>query len=571
MSNLLYKIFLVEDEIVAREGIRDTVAWNACGFEFVGEAADGESALPLIQQSAPDLLITDIRMPFMDGLQLSRLVRERLPQTRIVILSGYDEFSYAQAAIALGVSEYILKPVSARDIEKALIAIKEMLDRERLAADERRELASQVENTRALQRRELLVRLCLGDLDPFEALERSHEVGLDIAASAYAVIVARALLSAPHAGNVHPARGPSTTTADPALAPRRLQQLQGAIYTACANMVGVAAFRKDIEEVVVVVMGDDAVQVRARMANVVNRLAHLPATASTETASNAVAAEGVQVLTGVGTVQQRLSDLPLSFATALDALQYEGALIDRTDASIPSSPAGQVAASAPAHLNRQAIERHLRFGARDDFDAFFTDYAAHLDHHALDQRIIRDYLLVDLTMAAADCVRELGGTPASVIPEAAHAADLAINIHTLEELRALAANIFGKVIDFRDSIARRQHRQRLMHARDFIEQHAADADLSLTAVAAHVNVSPSHFSAIFSRETGETFKEFLTRVRMERAQGLLRSTALPIVEIAQRSGFSDPHYFSAAFKRVTGMPPREYRDARPPSSESTLP
>ena len=141
-SNALYKIFLVEDEIVAREGIRDTVAWAACGFELVGEAADGESALPLIQQSRPDLLITDIRMPFMDGLQPTRLVRERLPQTRIVILSGYDEFSYAQAAIALGVSEYILKPVSAHDLEQMLRATRAILDRERSAAAEYRQLAS---------------------------------------------------------------------------------------------------------------------------------------------------------------------------------------------------------------------------------------------------------------------------------------------------------------------------------------------------------------------------------------------------------------------------------------------
>ncbi len=109
---MTYKVFLVEDEIVTREGIRDNVNWNAFGFEFCGDAPDGEIALPALQQVQPHLLITDIRMPFLDGLELSQIVRERLPATRIVILSGHDEFEYAQRAIKLGVSEYLLKPVS---------------------------------------------------------------------------------------------------------------------------------------------------------------------------------------------------------------------------------------------------------------------------------------------------------------------------------------------------------------------------------------------------------------------------------------------------------------------------
>ena len=95
------KVFLVEDEIVAREGIRDNVDWYAVGFEFCGEAPDGELALPLIEATRPDVVITDIKMPFMDGLQLSRLVKERFPGTKIIILSGHDEFQYAQEAIKL--------------------------------------------------------------------------------------------------------------------------------------------------------------------------------------------------------------------------------------------------------------------------------------------------------------------------------------------------------------------------------------------------------------------------------------------------------------------------------------
>ena len=115
-----YKVFLVEDEIVTREGIRDNVDWKANGFEFCGEASDGDMALPLIQAIKPDVLITDIKMPFMDGLQLSKIIRERMPWVKIIILSGHDEFEYAQEAIKLGVNEYLLKPITVQEMHKVL-------------------------------------------------------------------------------------------------------------------------------------------------------------------------------------------------------------------------------------------------------------------------------------------------------------------------------------------------------------------------------------------------------------------------------------------------------------------
>ena len=113
---MTYKVFFVEDEIVTREGIRDNVDWKANGFEYCGDASDGEMALPLLQTSRPDVLITDIKMPFMDGLQLCKIVRERMPWIKIIILSGHDEFDYAQKAIELGVTEYLLKPVTVKNI-----------------------------------------------------------------------------------------------------------------------------------------------------------------------------------------------------------------------------------------------------------------------------------------------------------------------------------------------------------------------------------------------------------------------------------------------------------------------
>ena len=123
----MLKVFLVEDETVIREGLRDRIPWEQYGYRFVGEAADGEVALPLIRKTRPDVLITDIKMPFMDGLSLSRIVREEFPKTKILIISGYDDFEYAREAISIGVDQYILKPVTRMSLRKVLQELKEKI------------------------------------------------------------------------------------------------------------------------------------------------------------------------------------------------------------------------------------------------------------------------------------------------------------------------------------------------------------------------------------------------------------------------------------------------------------
>ena len=116
----MYKVFLVEDDIMIREKVRENVDWEGNGFILAGEASDGEMALPLVEEIKPDILITDIMMPFMNGLELSRIIKKKMPWIRIIILSGHDEFNYAKEAISVNVAEYLLKPVSSRDLINVL-------------------------------------------------------------------------------------------------------------------------------------------------------------------------------------------------------------------------------------------------------------------------------------------------------------------------------------------------------------------------------------------------------------------------------------------------------------------
>lgn len=127
----MIKVFLVEDETIIRQGIRNNIDWESHGLELVGEAEDGEYAYPMILKSKPDILLTDVKMPFMDGLELSHLVRKALPRTKIIILSGYDEFEYAKEAIKIGISDYLLKPVTPAALIDALKKVAESIREER--------------------------------------------------------------------------------------------------------------------------------------------------------------------------------------------------------------------------------------------------------------------------------------------------------------------------------------------------------------------------------------------------------------------------------------------------------
>src|SRR5215217_4187935 len=190
---MTYKVFLVEDEIVTREGIRDTVDWAAAGYQFCGEAPDGEIALPLIYERRPETVITDIKMPFMDGLQLCRILRETLPATKIIILSGHDEFKYAQEAIQIGVTEYLLKPIIPQELLAALRKVARQIDEEHQTSAHLHALQAQMVSQQSLLRERCLLDLVTGNSSAADFIEQAQSLEIDLLAPWYQVLLIRAL------------------------------------------------------------------------------------------------------------------------------------------------------------------------------------------------------------------------------------------------------------------------------------------------------------------------------------------------------------------------------------------
>ena len=185
----MLKTFLVEDEVVIREMIKKMIPWEQYGFELAGEAADGEMALPLILKSKPDLLITDIKMPFMDGLTLCRLVKKELPDIRIVILSGYDDFNYAKQAISIGVEDYLLKPITKNAFIERLEEIHNRYEHEKTQRAYYEKFRLEMQEYEKNASRDFFETLVRADSDLAELYRRADKLNLDIVAEAYNILI----------------------------------------------------------------------------------------------------------------------------------------------------------------------------------------------------------------------------------------------------------------------------------------------------------------------------------------------------------------------------------------------
>ncbi|MBO7631295.1 MAG: response regulator [Lachnospiraceae bacterium] len=185
------KVFLVDDEIVVREGIRESFPWEETPYVLVGEAPDGEMALPMIRDTNPDIVITDIKMPFMDGIELCRIMRAQMPWIGVIILSGYDEFEYARQCIQLGVREYMLKPINSDNLKEALDKVSAQLKAERNTFEHAASLRARMESGGKLVKEKLIGSLFSNEAaeeDAPHVLEQLTSMGCPVPAPFYTVI-----------------------------------------------------------------------------------------------------------------------------------------------------------------------------------------------------------------------------------------------------------------------------------------------------------------------------------------------------------------------------------------------
>jgi len=519
-----YKVFLVEDEIITREGIRDNVDWRSAGFEFCGEAPDGEMALPLIEETKPDVLITDIKMPFMDGLQLSKIVREHMPWIKIVILSGHNEFEYAQSAVKLGVTEYLLKPVSAQDLHEVLVRLSITLHQEKQAREQLKSLQNKVEDNLILSREKFLLKLVMGGVSSAEAVEQSQQFGLDIVSRYYLVVLIRIELC---------------EDARP-FDYQEYQRVEKIVSQFAGNNSDVLLTKKDPEELVLLIKGDELRQL-------VQEGEFLTGLIKKEVENQSACTAVIEM----GTPQNRLGDIHHSFAEAL--VKSKSAPASNLDSPVKSDQIELI------NVDHSAIENYLKFGSIQEFNAFFSTTLHPIGEIALQSALMMQYLFVDVILTVTQFISNLGGE-LEELEANVHQLDHFLNdLKNIDQIKAELKKIFASAIAIRNAQLSPERVRLLQQAKAYLDDHFADPELQMSKVAQKFNISPSYFSTIFRQEFGETFRDYLSKIRLSHAKELLCTTNLKIAEVAYQSGFTDAHYFSSVFKKKTSLTPLEFR------------
>ncbi len=533
----MFKVFLVEDEIVVREGIRKNIQWEQYGFSYAGDAPDGELALPLIRQIQPDLLITDIKMPFMDGLALSELVRKELPRTRIIIISGYDDFTFAQQAIRMGVEQYLLKPIIKEKMVELLISLQKKMEQEQ----EQREYLSmfqrEAQEYEAFSRRRFFEQIVTGGMSVSEISETAKAMEIDLNAPSYNILLF-SFSSAEYDGSTP--EGYTETLA-------ALQDRATRYFIAQPELL---LFRWNITTHAVLIKGT-ADEIESRSAECVSNIQKICAEAGPE----------VSWYIACGRPVSRLSALPVCFSEASRVLSYrylcpeqhlltENSIRDMRSMNSVSKDTGKLA------FDRERARGFLSSGTAEEIDPFIAQLLQSASEDGVPMAMFCRYLTMTIYFAAADYLDSIGCRTESFWPQELRPKD---SISTPEEARVYARQVMQHTIALRDNENKKQQRDLLVQAINYIDTHYADETISLDCVAQKVNISPNYFSAMFSQEVGQTFVEYLTGKRISEAKRMLRQTDMRSSQIAFAIGFRDSHYFSFVFKKVTGSTPSEYR------------
>ena len=533
----MYKVFLVEDEIVVREGIRNNIPWDQTNYTLAGEAPDGEMALAMIQDIKPDILITDIRMPFIDGLSLSRIVKKNLPWIKIVIISGHDEFEYAREALSLGVEEYLLKPVSSQEMLKTLDKIARRIDEEKEKLLSIENLKARIRSSSDILRDKWLFDFMNGRIPAAEAIEQGREFNLDLLSRSYIAAVI-AVVQAEKGEQLEPVKKILQTI---------MEQYPGSIWFA-ENEKQYALLIKEIT-------GDGAPE----------KAASLEETAYTIAQAFKYEAErntGCKIIVGIGSPAERIGEVPGSYQAAHKIAEYcaSRGLMQIADSKLlPSSGEGFFDPAEFPDIKGDVFLTRLRYAAKKDIDDIVGEYTKILES-SFDE-MSAYFIFGEVIMTAARIVEDLGGNLKDIVPFSLEKAAIRSLVASRDVFIDRLRLLIETVIEFRGSRTGGRYREVIVKAREYIDSNYTSGDISLYSTAAHVGISPNHLSTVFAQETGENFIDYLTRIRLEKAKQLLQTTSMKSADIANETGFNDPHYFSYIFKKNIGLSPREYRGA----------
>ncbi|MFP4977583.1 response regulator [Paenibacillus sp. CN-4] len=499
----MYNVFLVDDEPFIIEGLYDIVAWDELGFGIAGHAENGRDALEKLKTIPADLLITDISMPSMNGLELIRRVREFQPDLKVIVLSGYDEFSYIKEGLNLGIENYLLKPINLEEFRQTLKNVADKLNATR--ADEEWSRYST-----AVLKNNVMLRWVRSQIGWEELKERAGLLELDVNRACLQI----ALIS---------------TGGKPEVWEDRLSVLP------TANNV---LFRDADDNLVVVHLFDDPADGAAGMQRLI------------ETVKSGDSSGRPRI--ALGTVEEAPAGAAVSYERAKRAQEYFTVYPERTVLRFEELKFGSGELKRYLPADWREYTRLVMAKNKEELAEKIGGQFSGENMEGLTPELLREIAL-EWTVYFRSLIKEIrpGGENDSVTESFGF-------VLSAESVRELAEAVFSAAVRAVDLLEREVKSPVVQQVLNHIHT-SYNEDLSLKTLGAEYHIHPVYLGQLFHKEIGESFTEYMNRYRIEKAKEQLRSTHLKVHEIARNVGYWETGYFYKQFKKYVGISPTEFK------------
>ncbi len=535
----LYRIILVDDEEEVRKGIIRKIDWETLGFQVVGDAENGQDALEKIEQLEPDVVMTDIRMPYMDGLTLTSWIRQKYPSVKVLIFSGFDDFEYAQQAIKLNVTEYILKPVNVEELTQILNRVRENLDQE---IEQRRDvdrLRESYLNSLPILRELFLNDMVRGNMPAEDIRQKLEEYKIDILGAE------KWLTAVINVENETVEETGLTLHQEKELIPISVKSLlednlkDYCRFTAFNSAVGItliAAVDGEKKQTSLIdLLGDICKEIKRILQ--------------------------VTVTIGIGYFCMDLEQLPAAYQSAVDALGYQeivgtGNIIYINDMEPVSRGKLQLETRDEADLIAA-----VKFGTREKIEAAARSFASRMESarvHMRQQQVYQMSIINCLIRLMQQQDLDLG---AMFGTDEMYGKVIYGNMKP-EEFASVITEVGCRMNEAMNRERDKTAKKVILEAKQYILDHYQDPELSVDVMCRQLHMSPAYFSTVFKRETGQTYIAYLTEVRLDKAVELLNTTDDKTYVIAQKVGYQEQNYFSYVFKKRFGISPTKFRGSQ---------
>jgi two-component system response regulator YesN len=530
MESLL-KVVIVDDEYYARNLLRNCIKWNEIGIIIEGEAESALEAIDLIEKLKPDILFVDINMSIINGIELSKIVTERYPNIKIIVLTGYEKFEYAKRCVKIGIEDILTKPIIPSEIMESILRVKEKIKIERDNKNQLESLREQLLESMPYARERFLNELIQKGNDSDKSINKLKYFGIKFKHNSYQVAVV----------DIESKSGfiESDKEADQLIKLKYFNYIENLskenefinVFFDTSQRIVLLNSNKDIK------LTQYCDKVKSGLNNLFNCVATF----------------------GIGNVHEDIKNIHLSFKQAIQALKYKiyvgkNQVISYEEINVSGNKNANFSFENLNDLHFY-IKAGMKYEALAFIDLQFDGIKLKQDFNIDSVRVIA----INTLFCIVNVLNEMEISQMEIFGETENPFEKVFNISSLETTMIFLKDILSKSIFIINEKRNEKEINLIESIQNYLNENMKEYELSLQKVGDVFFINQSYLSRLFKQKTGVNFVEYLTKIRIQKAIELLKNSNMKIYEIAEQVGIIDPHYLGICFKKVTGSSMSEYK------------